>query len=62
MRITTTQLAERIARLEDIVASQQRAHTQHVARSAPNVEAIKVAMAAAREEAMRTGHSVKVQA
>lgn len=70
-RITTTELAERIAKLEDLVKQQDRVIANLAAKTATQgqVRAAfaatnqlrREAMAAARAEAMRTGKSVKVE-
>lgn len=64
MRITTTALAERLAKLEDLVADQGRRLERVSSRTLTpaSLEARRTAMQAARNEALRTGHSVKVQA
>lgn len=71
MKITTSELAERIAKLEDLVKQQDRVITNIAARTASQgqVRAAfaatnqlrREAMAAAKAEAMRTGKTVKVE-
>lgn len=68
MRITTTQLAERIAELEAHVARQDRVLTKLMAPVAArgsqqlNLQLRRDAMARAKAEAIASGHSVRVEA